>query len=79
MKPREFSGSTVVIAKNQPPYLPLPAHLSDEGIVTTCWGLTWKERVIVLCTGRLWWQTMTFGKPLQPQRPSATNPIESAS
>jgi len=35
---------------------PLPAH-ADRGIVTSCWQLTWRERLQLLWTGRLWAQT----------------------
>lgn len=36
----------------------LPAHAS-AGIVTSCWRLTWRERLRLLRTGRLWAQTAT--------------------
>lgn len=75
MKPTIFDGSNTEFAKNQPEYLPLPAHYSDEGIVTTCWQMTLSERVRVLFTGCMWLQTLTFKKPLQPQKLSAERPI----
>ena len=75
MIPASFSGSNVVYAKNQPQYLPLPAHNGIDGRVTTCWTLTLRERVKVLLTGRMWLQQLAFGAPLQPQRPSADRPI----
>lgn len=73
MQPIKFSRSNVIFAKNQPEYLQLPAH-SNNGVVTSCWQLSLKERLHVLCTGRLWLQQMTFDTPLQPQRPSIKKP-----
>lgn len=75
MKPVKFKGYNVVYAKNQPEYLPLPAHKSEDGQVTSCWSMTWKERLKVLFTGKVYWMVMTFNKPLQPQVPLVDNPI----
>lgn len=58
---------TIIIAKDQPEYLPLPAHRTDEGTVTCCWELTWKERLQVLFGAKIWHQILTFNQPLQPQ------------
>lgn len=68
MTPKSFTGQNVVYAKDQPEYLPLPAHKSDDGCVTTCWRLTLLGRFRVLLTGEIWLQTLTFNAPLQPQR-----------
>lgn len=75
MNPVNFKGSNVVYAENQKEYLPLPAHRSDDGVVTSCWELTWPERFKVLFSGNIFIQNMTFNQPLQPQRPSVDNPI----
>lgn len=75
MTPVKFDGHNTVWAKDQPPYLPLPAHNGCDGKVTTCWRLTWRERLKLLVTGRLWLQQLAFGNPLQPQRASADRPI----
>jgi hypothetical protein len=74
MTPAEFPEQTVVWAKNQPPYLPLPAYTDDSQTIT-CWHLTWRERLAVLLRGRLWLSQMNFGQPLQPQRPSVESPF----
>lgn len=65
----EFPEQTVVVAKDQPQYRPLPAHIADdrEGTLTCCWHLSWWERLTVLLTGRVWHQVWTFRAPLQPQ------------
>ena len=76
MKPIEFKDCNVIFAKHQPEYLPLPAHKSQDsvGLVTTCWELTWRERFIILFSGHLFLQQMTFNTPLQPQKPSVRRP-----
>lgn len=64
-----FPEQTVVYAENQPEYRPLPAYVySDrEGRITCCWSLSWKERLKVLFSGRIWHTILTFHGPLQPQ------------
>lgn len=64
----------IVYAKNQPPYIPLPAVRSDDGRVTTRWRLTWRERLTLLLRGDLYLQVLTFGGPLQPVKLSVTEP-----
>lgn len=73
----EFPEQTVVIAKNQPQYRPLPAHQFKDasGTIAFCWRLTWSERLRVLFTGVLWHQVLTFGTPLQPQLLMVEKPI----
>ena len=71
MEPTTFPEQTMVIAKHQPQYLPLPAHVDDndpQGRITFCWKLTWRERIRLLWTGLLWQQVLAFGEPLQPQK-----------
>lgn len=77
MKPIEFDGHNVVIAKDQPEYLPLPALVFDgvERRVVSCWKLGLWERLVVLVTGRLWMSVLTFGAPLQPQLPEVKRPF----
>ena len=74
MKPVKFAEVNGIWAKDQPPYLPLPAH-QRGGMVTTCWQLTFAERVKILFTGRLWLQQLTFRMPLQPQRATVHKPV----
>lgn len=78
MKPIEFPEQNVVFAKDQPQYLPLPAFRDSndpEGVVVTCWGLSFLERLRLAVTGKLYFSQMTFGQPLQPQRPSVDSPF----
>jgi hypothetical protein len=82
MKPIKFEGYNIIIAKDQKEYLPLPAFHSniynredETGNVVSCWKLTWRERVKLLFTGRLYLSQLTFNQPLQPQRPHIENPL----
>lgn len=67
MQLSEFPGQNIIIAKDQPAYLPMPAYIAADGTVTCCWRLTWRERLRVLRSGTIWHQIMTFRQPLQPQ------------
>lgn len=76
MTPIDFPQSNMVLGKGQDQYLDLPAHFDiDETVVTSCWKLTWAERLKLLWTGKLWFQQLTFGAPLQPQLPRTDNPF----
>lgn len=78
MKPIMFDGMTIVIARDQPPFLPLPASVTGgplDRVVTTCWALSWRERLTVLCTGRMWVRQKTFGEMFQPQKLQVENPL----
>lgn len=68
MKPVEFKHQNIVFAKDQPEYQPLPALRIDslEGEVVSCWKLSFKERVKIIFTGRVWLSLMSFNKPLTP-------------
>lgn len=74
MYPIVFDGVNVTYAKDQPQYIPLPAHRAPDGKLTICWGLTWRERIRALLTGRFWLQVLTFNQPLQPLLPSMEKP-----
>ncbi|HOT89476.1 MAG TPA: hypothetical protein PLC59_00055 [Bacteroidales bacterium] len=68
MKAIEFPEANAIFAKNQSSYMQLPAYKSPDGIVTSCYKLTWKERLQILFGANIWVSLMTFNKPLQPQR-----------
>ncbi len=72
----EFPEMTVIYAKDQPQFRPLPAHqrMDRTGTITCCWYLTWRERLQLLFTGRIWHSVLTFREPLQPQRLSVDKP-----
>ncbi len=75
MTPQDFPERNVIYAENQKEYLPLPAHVSPEGVVTTCWQLTEDELEQVLVTGKIFLQVHTFREPLQPIGLSAVKPV----
>jgi len=70
----KFKGCNVTYAENQPEYLPLPAYKADDGRVTSCWGLSFFERLKCALAGRIYLQVLTFNKPLQPLKMSVSKP-----
>ena len=68
MKPIKFKHQNSTYAKNQLEYQPLPALKieGEEGHVVSCWKMSFKERIIVLFTGKIWMNLMSFNKPLMP-------------
>ena len=71
-----FDMPTVVYAKDQPQYIPLPAYRTDDGMVVTRWRGTWKERLRFLLFGDLWLSMLTYNQPLQPVKLELTCPIK---
>jgi hypothetical protein len=68
MKPIEFKQQNVTYTDRQKIYLPLPAHETKDGIVISCWYMSFFERVKILFTGRLYVSIITFNKQIQPIR-----------
>ena len=75
MKPIDFDERNLVIAKDQPQYIPIPAYrqlgtkdFDHEGKVVFCMGLSFKERLRILFTGKIWCQVLTFNRTLHPTR-----------
>lgn len=80
MKPVRFKGWNTAYAEDQPEYLPLPGYKAPAsedptGNFTSCWKLTFLERLKVLFSGRFYFSVWTFNNPLQPQRPYVENPL----
>lgn len=69
-----FPEQTVVYAADQPEYQPLPAFRDEQGRIVCCWRLSWRDRLRVLVTGRIWHQVLTFNRALQPQLLTAEKP-----
>ena len=67
MKIVKFKECNVTFAENQPEYRPLPALKSEDGVVVSCWRLSFWEKMKVLFTGKIWVGLLTFNNPLQPQ------------
>ena len=78
MKPIEFKGQNVVFAKDQKPYLPLPAY-QQEDIIIHCWRLSLWERLKILLTGKLWIQVRNFKMPPHPIKPMVDSPFATSS
>lgn len=69
MKPIKKEWCNVTFAADQPEYLPLPAHIDKKnGVVTSCWKLSFKERLKAFFRGEMSVQVLTLNKPLQPIR-----------
>lgn len=68
MKPIQFPESNCIFAKDQPQYRQLPAFRGPqpEGNVVSCWKLSFRERIRILFTGKIWVSLMMFDKPLTP-------------
>lgn len=76
MIPIKFKEQTAIIAEHQEGFMPLPAHIGIQGLVTCCWELSFIERVQVLFSGVIWHQIRTHNNPLQPQKLSIMSPFE---
>lgn len=74
MKLIDFPKAFIVIAKDQPEYMPMFAHVDKDSVVTCCWKLTFRERLSLLFNGKLWHRILTFGDALQPQMLSVYQP-----
>jgi len=66
MKAIEFDEVNVTFAKDQEEYQQLPAYLSKDGEMVSCFQLTPEEITKVNETGLIWLSVMTFNDPLQP-------------
>lgn len=70
MKLETFPEANKTFGADQPQYIALPAYKepgSNNGRIVFCWSLSWRERLRVLFSGRIWHQVYTFHHPLQPQ------------
>lgn len=69
MTPIKFKEQNITFAENQPEYLPLPAHRvpdDPKGQVIFCMQLTFRERLKLLFTGKMWCSLLSFNTPLTP-------------
>lgn len=60
------TARAIVIAKDQPEYLPLPALVFPDGRVMTEWKLSEDERGRLIAGEHLRLWIWMFGNPLQP-------------
>lgn len=68
-----------MFAASQPQYLVLPATIDPNGLVTTEWVPSQRERDRLLVGGRIRISVLTLNKPLQPIKVEVTNPINRSS
>jgi len=73
----------MVLAKDQPQYLPLPpvalVRYEDGSIsMISRYRLTVRERLRLFISGSLWCEQLTFGNPLQPQLLQVDEPLREA-
>jgi len=73
-------GHAATFGANQPEYLPLPVVVihRPEVEVISCWMLSWRERLKMLLTGKIWISQYSFGHALQPIRPTVNEPYTKA-
>jgi hypothetical protein len=76
MKPISFKEQNSIMGADQPQYLPLPAcrHKDEQGSVTSCWGLSWKDLIKIIFSRRIYLTLATFNHPIQPQKLTLDNP-----
>lgn len=77
MDPVDFPGADVVVAKDQPPYKPLPVQWvgGDMGVMLMCWEMSEEELAEVIRTRRIWITSLTFSQPIQPLCVSTDRPV----
>lgn len=72
MKAIKFKECNYTYAETQVQYHSLPGHLrkglGSEYEFIFCMKLNFRERIVLLFTGKMWCSLLTFGKPLQPSR-----------
>jgi len=74
MKIVKFKEQNKVYAESQDEYQNMPAHMTPNGIVTSCWKMGFKERVKVLFTGIVWVRLWTMNGSPQPQMAQVEKP-----
>lgn len=82
MTPVEFSQANVVLAKDQPEYVPLPVFMNryDQTVpMTACFELSDEELGEIILTKRLWLTQLTFGRSYSPIELSTQNPFQNKS
>lgn len=66
MNPIEFKGSNFIFGKDQPQYRPLPAMVTGDGFVISCWELSEEEIETIIKEKRLYLKQLCYNQPLQP-------------
>ncbi len=71
---KTFQEKNILIAKNQPEYVPLPAFATPQGDMTVCFELSEKEIKQALKEKMIFIHRLTFGNRLQPMVKSLLKP-----
>ena len=66
---------SVIYARSQPEYFPLPANRTPDGEVITCWKPNWHARLALLFGADFYITMLTFNNPLTPIRVSVDKPV----
>lgn len=66
MRPKEFKEQNAVFGSGQKGVEPLPAYLSADGQVVSCWEVTDEDIKRMRETGCVWLSVLTYREPLQP-------------
>ncbi len=67
MKAKDFPEANVKLVESQEEYMDLPAFFnSEDGSLTFCFELDEAELNRIKATGEVWFQMLTFGRPMQP-------------
>ena len=74
MQPAEFEEQMIEMGKHQDEYISLPAWVDHERVIS-CWSMSFRERLKVLFTGRIWVHVLNFKQNLQPQYLSVDSPF----
>jgi len=74
MDPIEFPEQNTVWKPSQQTHRPLPAYV-DVMQTISLWRLSWRERLQVFWSGRLWLRQCNYGEPLQPQLIQVESPF----
>lgn len=70
----EFEKQNQIIAKDQPQYMPLPAYVQKNGIITCCAEITLEESVFIRKNKRVTLAFAHFERPPQPVRLHVVEP-----
>lgn len=75
MKAIKFEQMNCTYAEDQPEYEPLPAYKMEDGTVLSCWKMSWKERLHVLFSGKIWLWLWSGNGPLTPSLLQVNSPF----
>ncbi|HXI16287.1 MAG TPA: hypothetical protein VNM48_07935 [Chloroflexota bacterium] len=66
MRPIQDHLDAINYHGNRPDIEPLPVvrcHVDGTPVLTSCWRLSWRDRLALLIRGRLWLQIMGTAQP----------------